>query len=104
MRTYLQEFIDFNLSVLVDVHLVKDFVEGVLVDVDVDALRQRVVKTAEERRRGHDGNNTHFQHLLHVHGGDESFAVFVKLVEALLVPAEANVRSTADITATTLTG
>lgn len=29
---------------------------------------------------------THVQDLLHVDGGDESFTLFVKLVETLLVP------------------
>lgn len=38
--TYLQEFINFNLSILVEVHLVKDFMERVFVNVDVDALRR----------------------------------------------------------------
>lgn len=29
---------------------------------------------------------THVQNLLEVHGGDEAFALFVELMEALLVP------------------
>lgn len=39
MLTYLQELINFNLSVLVEVHLVKDFMERVFINVDVDALQ-----------------------------------------------------------------
>lgn len=31
---------------------------------------------------------THFQNLLHVDSGDESFALFVKLMEAFLVPVK----------------
>lgn len=38
-------------------------------------------KTEKIRRR-----TTHVQNLLHVHSGDESFALFVELVEKLLVP------------------
>lgn len=36
---------------------------------------------------------THFQNLLHIDGGDESFALFVKLVEALFVPVKQASRS-----------
>lgn len=39
--TYLQEFINFNLSVLVEVHLIKDFMECVFINVDIDALQRR---------------------------------------------------------------
>lgn len=39
--TYLQEFINLNLSVLVEVHLVKDFMERIFINVDIDALQRR---------------------------------------------------------------
>lgn len=39
--TYLQEFINFHLSVLVEVHLVKDFMQGIFINLDVDALRRQ---------------------------------------------------------------
>lgn len=57
--TYLQEFINFNLSVLVEVHLVKDLVERVFINLDVDALQRRknksrdrwdIMKTSVHRR------------------------------------------------------
>lgn len=38
--TYLQEFINFNLPVLVEVHLVQNFMQCVFINVDVDALQR----------------------------------------------------------------
>lgn len=37
---YLQELVNFHLSVLVEVHLVKDFMERVFINVDIDALQR----------------------------------------------------------------
>lgn len=43
--TYLQEFINFHLSVLVEVHLVKDFMERIFINVDIDALQRRKTRS-----------------------------------------------------------
>lgn len=96
--TYLQEFINLNLSVLVEVHLVKDFMERIFINVDIDALQRRKTRAGinkiwwrqvwgDERQTEKERKTTYFQNLLDVDGGDESFALFVKLMEALLVPA-----------------
>lgn len=38
--TYLQEFINFNLSIFVEVHLIKDFMERIFIDLDIDVLQR----------------------------------------------------------------
>lgn len=39
---YLHELVNLHLSVLVEVHLIKDFMECVFIYLDIDALRRRV--------------------------------------------------------------
>lgn len=65
--------------------------ESVFTNVDIDALqgrensgsdRWRLMKMSGGRWRG---RVSHLEDPLHIHGGDEAFALLIKLVEALLV-------------------
>lgn len=46
--THLQEFINLNLSVLVEVHLIKDFMQRIFINVDVDALQGEKNKSRDQ--------------------------------------------------------
>lgn len=39
--TNLKKLVDFNLSILVQVHLIKDFMQSIFVNLDVDTLQAR---------------------------------------------------------------
>lgn len=90
--TYLQKFINFNLPVLVEVHLIQNFMQRVFINLDVDALQRNTRAVINNQSVNTDRDRqaerqlmTHIQDLLNVHSGDESFPVFVELVETLLV-------------------